>query len=73
MSGAPIIRGISQFPNPPIMIGITIKKIITRAWAVTITLYIWSSCSRDPGCASSARIITLIAVPTIPAQAPNTK
>lgn len=38
MSGAPIIRGISQFPNPPIMIGITIKKIITKAWAVTITL-----------------------------------
>lgn len=38
MSGAPIIRGISQFPNPPIMIGITIKKIITKACAVTITL-----------------------------------
>lgn len=38
MSGAPIIRGISQFPNPPIMIGITIKKIITSAWAVTTTL-----------------------------------
>lgn len=31
MSGAPIIRGISQFPNPPIIIGITIKKIITSA------------------------------------------
>lgn len=31
ISGAPIIRGISQFPNPPIMIGITIKKIITKA------------------------------------------
>lgn len=38
MSGAPIINGISQFPNPPIIIGITIKKIITKAWAVTITL-----------------------------------
>lgn len=38
MSGAPIIRGTSQFPKPPIMIGITIKKIITNAWAVTITL-----------------------------------
>lgn len=38
MSGAPIIRGTSQFPNPPIMIGITIKKIITKAWAVTTTL-----------------------------------
>lgn len=38
MSGAPIMRGTSQLPKPPIMIGITIKKIITKAWAVTITL-----------------------------------
>lgn len=38
MSGAPIIRGTSQFPKPPIIIGITMKKIITKAWAVTTTL-----------------------------------
>lgn len=38
MSGAPIIRGTSQLPKPPIMTGITIKKIITNAWAVTMTL-----------------------------------
>jgi hypothetical protein len=38
MSGAPNIRGTNQFPNPPIMIGITIKKIITNACAVTIIL-----------------------------------
>ena len=38
MSGAPIIRGTSQFPNPPIIMGITMKKIITKACAVTITL-----------------------------------
>lgn len=38
MSGAPIIRGTNQLPNPPIMMGITMKKIITKAWAVTITL-----------------------------------
>jgi len=31
MSGAPIMRGTSQFPKPPIMIGITMKKIITKA------------------------------------------
>jgi len=31
ISGAPIISGISQFPNPPIITGITIKKIITKA------------------------------------------
>lgn len=38
MSGAPIMSGTNQFPNPPIIIGITMKKIITKAWAVTITL-----------------------------------
>lgn len=38
ISGAPIINGTNQFPNPPIIIGITIKKIIIKAWAVTITL-----------------------------------
>jgi hypothetical protein len=31
ISGAPSIRGTNQFPNPPIMIGITIKKIIMKA------------------------------------------
>ncbi len=38
MSGAPIIKGTSQLPKPPIIIGITMKKIITNAWAVTMTL-----------------------------------
>lgn len=38
ISGAPIIKGTNQFPKPPIIIGITMKKIITKAWAVTITL-----------------------------------
>lgn len=38
MSGAPIISGTSQLPKPPIIIGITMKKIITNACAVTITL-----------------------------------
>jgi hypothetical protein len=31
ISGAPIRIGINQFPKPPIKIGITAKKIITRA------------------------------------------
>lgn len=31
ISGAPIIIGTSQFPKPPIIIGITIKKIIINA------------------------------------------
>jgi hypothetical protein len=38
ISGAPIINGTNQLPNPPIRIGITMKKIITKAWAVTMTL-----------------------------------
>lgn len=38
ISGAPIIRGTNQFPKPPIIIGITMKKIMTNAWAVTMTL-----------------------------------
>merc|ERR1712076_284674 len=41
MSAAPNIRGTNQFPKPPIKIGITIKKIIMKACAVTTTLYIW--------------------------------
>jgi hypothetical protein len=38
ISAAPNIKGTSQFPNPPIRIGITIKKIIIKACAVTTTL-----------------------------------
>lgn len=38
MSGALSIKGTSQFPNPPIKTGITRKKIIKNAWAVTRTL-----------------------------------
>ena len=40
VSGAPNIRGTSQFPNPPIIIGITMKKIMINACAVTTTLYV---------------------------------
>jgi len=38
ISGAPINNGTNQFPKPPIIAGITIKKIITKACVVTITL-----------------------------------
>jgi len=40
ISGAPNKIGTNQLPNPPINKGITIKKIITNACAVTSTLYI---------------------------------
>lgn len=39
ISGAPSIRGNNQLPNPPINTGITKKKIIKNACAVTIVLY----------------------------------
>jgi len=38
ISGAPTIKGKNQLPKPPIMAGITMKKIIMNPWAVTITL-----------------------------------
>lgn len=73
MSGAPIIIGINQLPNPPIKTGITIKKIMIKACAVTTTLYNWSSPRRDPGCPNSIRIIILKPVPNIPLHAPTPK
>lgn len=72
MSGAEIIKGINQFPNPPINTGITRKKIIRKAWAVTTVLYACSP-SRDPGIANSVRMRTLIDVPTRPPQIPKIK
>ena len=38
ISGVASIIGINQFPNPPMRTGITRKKIIIKAWAVTIEL-----------------------------------
>jgi len=66
ISAAPSIKGTSQFPNPPIKIGITMKKIMINAWAVTTTLYTWSSPIKDPACPNSNRIIILSPVPIIP-------
>ena len=73
ISGAPIIKGTNQFPNPPIKIGITVKKIITNAWLVTITLYACLLPKRGPLCLSSSRIKILIAVPVSPHPAPKIK
>ena len=73
ISGAPSIRGTSQFPNPPIIIGITKKKIIRKAWAVTIVLYSWSLPKKEPGWPSSVRIRILIEVPSRPAHTPKIK
>ena len=40
ISGAPIINGTNQLPNPPIRAGITTKKIIKSPWAEIITFHI---------------------------------
>jgi len=39
ISGSPNIKGTNQLPKPPIITGITRKKIIKKACAVTTTLY----------------------------------
>lgn len=49
MSGEDSVRGSIQLPNPPIITGITKKKIMRNAWAVTTVLYSWSFPNRDPG------------------------
>jgi hypothetical protein len=49
MSGAPSINGSNQFPNPPMNTGITKKKIIKNACAVTTVLYSWSLPKNAPG------------------------
>ena len=73
MSGALIINGTNQFPKPPIIVGITKKKIMMKAWDVTITLYTWSSPSRWPGLPNSKRMRQLNAVPTKADQTPKRK
>jgi len=73
ISGEPIIRGTNQFPNPPTNTGITKKKIIRNACAVTKTLYSWSFPSTEPGWESSIRITKLIVVPSNPDQTPKIK
>lgn len=58
ISGTPSIIGINQLPKAPIKMGITMKKIIIRACAVTITLYIWllPYKKKPPGQFNSKRI-----------------
>ena len=67
MSGAPIISGTIQLPKPPIIAGMTVKKIMIRPCAVTNTLKISGSpkiCM--PGSISSARMAMESTLPTMP-------
>ena len=74
MSGAPIISGTIQLPKPPIIAGITMKKIMIRPCEVVNTLKVcasWKICM--PGSASSMRIATDSAPPMMPAMIANTR
>ena len=75
ISGAPNFGGVGQFPKffPLIKIGIPVKKIITKAWAVTMTLYSWSFPNEGPDWPRSLRISILRPVPSIPLHAPVIK
>jgi hypothetical protein len=74
MSGAPIISGTNQLPNPPIIAGITMKKIMIRPCAVTNTL---NSCGVGkiwiPGFCNSSRIPIDNKPPITPATSANTR
>jgi hypothetical protein len=55
------------------MIGITMKKIMIKAWAVTIVLYSWSSNKNPLIPDNSPRINKLRALPIIALQPPKIK
>jgi len=73
ISATPNIKGSNQLPKPPMEIGITMKKIIIKAWAVTITLYKCSSASHGPIVPNSRRISKERDRPIKPAQIPKIK
>jgi len=73
ISGDKFIIGINQFPKPPIITGITKKKIIINACEVTTLLKIWSSPSKDPGVINSIRIMKLNEDPIIADHSPKIK
>ena len=74
MSGAPIISGTIQLPKPPIIAGITMKKIMIRPCAVANTSY---SCELGknwmPGFCNSMRMAIDSRPPMMPAMIANTR
>ena len=67
MSGPPVIKGKRKLPKPPIIAGMTMKNIITIAWAVIMLLYNWlSAIYCTPGLDNSNLISTEKAVPIKP-------
>ena len=67
ISGPPTNKGNKKLPKPPIIAGITMKKIISIACAVIILLYNWlSAIYCTPGPDNSSLINTEKAVPNRP-------
>ena len=74
MSGAPTMIGTNQLPNPPIIAGMTTKKIMIRPCAVTVAFQDWPEEKYfKPGLANSMRMWTDKATPTIPAMIAKTR
>jgi hypothetical protein len=74
MSGAPIISGTNQLPKPPIIAGITMKKIMIRPCPVMNTLYWCESCRNvPPGCIRSSRMPIDNRPPTKPPMSANAR
>merc|ERR1719471_1531214 len=73
ISGTPIIKGISQLPNPLMSIGITKKKIIIILWPVTTTLKACPSILLVPNLVNSIRSILLRLEPVILKLSPVSK
>jgi hypothetical protein len=72
ISGPPTNKGSKKLPKPPIRAGITMKNIITMAWAVIILLYNWlSAIYCTPGPDNSNLIKTEKEVPANPANKAN--
>ena len=67
ISGAPIISGTIQLPNPPMVAGMTMKNTMIKPCAVTNTLNI-SGLPKIcmPGCISSSRMPIDSRPPTMP-------
>ena len=74
MSGAPIMIGTNQLPNPPIKAGMTTKNTMISPCALTMLFHIWPSAKYCmPGFCSSMRIRTDSPPPMIPAMTENTR
>ena len=75
MSGAPIISGTIQLPKPPIIAGMTMKKIMISPCAVTNDVVVVRLVEESAGRDTSARRGSAIdSVPPIrPANSANTR